>query len=341
MRANNLQVKSDPNYRQRNDIHYNHFLQPDQTPIPNRKNRMGGNRSRAQSNRKQFELNRDRGNGIRQRIQFNSTNNAHDRQFNRNRAWRQHHQRFNTPMTPANTINPTPWPITNPPGTSSPITTTAPTRPTTSAPTTTTTTTVPPPPAPPILTSNDVTQYEDSQYQKQLEEAEQQRYDEKLRRQQESIENARRIEQERIQNEERMRNMHQIELERRQQEAINEQQRARENERIQNEKRQQDFERQQQNEMNRQRYEEAEQNRQAELMRQRNEQATNQLGIQTNEIFEANVSTTLSPLEMRKQKRKQFRERIKKLSPEEQELYYRKRAERKANKKRGVEHQVQ
>lgn len=329
MRTNNRQVKNDPNYRQPNDIH--HILRPNQTQNPYRKNRLGGYRPRAQYHRRQFELNRNGGNGVRQRIQFNNANTTYDRQLNRNRGWRQHHLRFNIPITQANTINPTLWPITNVPDTSSSfITTTSRPRPTT---------TLLPTSATPILSSNDVTHFDDSQYQRQLEEAEQQRYEEKLRRTKESIDNARRIEQERIQNEERMRAIHQKELERRHQEMIDEQQHAQEIERIQNEKKLQDLRRREENEMNRLRYEEEQRIRQTELMQQNAEKSTNQRAIQTNEILEENISTTLSPADKKKLKLKRLRDRLNKLSPEAQEIFFRKRAER--NKKRGVEHQEQ
>ncbi|XP_055314983.1 uncharacterized protein LOC129575412 [Sitodiplosis mosellana] len=72
---------------------------------------------------------------------------------------------------------------------------------------------------------------------------------------------------------------------------------------------------------------------QTEVVRQRTEQATNQLAIQTNEILD-NVLTTLSPKEVKKRKLKSLRNQLSKLSPEAQELFFKRRAER--NKKRGI-----
>lgn len=325
--ANNRQIKGDLNYRQRNDIH---FVQSNQTPNPNRKIRMGGgNRSRNQAYHRQFELGRNRASGVRQRIQFNSTNDAKNRHFIRNRTWR---QRTDVPMK---TVSPTAWPNTYAPERSKT------TMPTWSYTTTTTTTTTLPPStssANPMVISNDVTRFDDAQYQRQMEDIEQQRYEEKMRRKQEIIEQERRMEQERIQIEERQRAHHQMELDRRRQEMIQEQQRALEIERIQDEKKRQDLERREQNEMNRQRYED-EQKRLAEIDRQRNDRTSQQRALQTNEILEESLTTTMSPKEKRKLKLKRLHDRLSKLSPQEQEIFYKKRAER--NKKRGTDHQLQ
>lgn len=65
-----------------------------------------------------------------------------------------------------------------------------------------------------------------------------------------------------------------------------------------------------------------------------NEQATNRLAIQTNEIFDIVVTTTLSPREMKKRKLKNIRNHLNKLNPEAQSLFFKRRAER--NKKRGI-----
>lgn len=317
--VNNRQIKGEPNYRQRNDIH---FVQSNQTPNPNRKNRTGGNRSRNQAYHRQFVLNRNRASGVRQQhIQFNSTNDANNRHFIRNRN------------NSLRTVSRTARPNSNAPEGSRT------TMPTWSS-TTTTTTTLPPSTlsAIPMVISNDVTHFDDAQYQRQMEEMEQQRYEEKMRRKQEIIEQERRMEQERIRYEEQQRAHHQIELDRRRQEIIDEQQRTLEIERIQDEKRRQDLERREQNEMNRQRYED-ERNRLAEMERQRNDRTSQQRAIQTNEILEESVSTTVSPKEKRKLKLKRLQNRLSKLSPAEQDMFYKKRAER--NKKRGTDHQLQ
>lgn len=68
------------------------------------------------------------------------------------------------------------------------------------------------------------------------------------------------------------------------------------------------------------------------------EEATNQLAIQTNEILDTVVTTTtLSPRELKKRKLNNLRDQLSKLSPEQQELFFKRRAER--NKKRGIAEQ--
>lgn len=77
-----------------------------------------------------------------------------------------------------------------------------------------------------------------------------------------------------------------------------------------------------------------EQSDHTELIRQRNEGATHQLAIQTNEILDNIVTTTVSPREMKKRRLESVRNHLNKLTPEQQELFYKRRAER--NKKRGI-----
>lgn len=71
------------------------------------------------------------------------------------------------------------------------------------------------------------------------------------------------------------------------------------------------------------------------------EEATNQLAIQTNEILDTIVTTTttttLSPRDLKKRKLNNLRNQLSKLSPEKQELFFKRRAER--NRKRGITEQ--
>lgn len=71
-----------------------------------------------------------------------------------------------------------------------------------------------------------------------------------------------------------------------------------------------------------------------ELIRQHNEEATHQLAIQTNEILDNVITTTLSPREIKKRKLKSLRNQLSKLTPEQQQQFFKRRAER--NKKRGI-----
>lgn len=67
------------------------------------------------------------------------------------------------------------------------------------------------------------------------------------------------------------------------------------------------------------------------------EEAKNHLAIQTNEILDTvlyTTTTTLSPRELKKRKLNNLRNQLSKLSPEKQELFFKRRAER--NKKRGI-----
>lgn len=328
---NNRQIKDGFN-RQRNDIHFNNAPKRDQIKNQTRKIRMGGNRQHNNHGHgRQFELNRNRASGVRQRIQFNSTNNTHRRQFNgrnHSRVWRQK-QRYNNPVPLTTTISPAVWSSTS---WTAPVTT----KPTTivrpSAATITTTTTEPITFAPPNVISNDVTHYNDNnQYQQQNEETARLRQEEKLRKKE--AEHLWRIEQERVKE---MREERRREEERRQEEKN----RARENESIQNERKQQDH--REQNGKNRYEYAHAnphangvvqQPDMQTNLVRHQNEQTNDEHAVQTNEIFGRPVSTTLSPLDKKKLKRKSIRDRLSKLSPQEQQLFFQRRTEER-NKKR-------
>lgn len=317
---NNRQIK-DGSYRQRNDIHFNNVPQRDQLKYPTRKTRMGGNRQRNNHGfRRKFELNRNRASGVRQRIQFNNTNsNTHGRQFNgrnNSRVWRQK-QRFNSPKLFTTTINPTIRPSTS---WATPSTALPPPSPRELAPVTIELTTL----TPLNVLSNDVNNYSDNQYRKQIKEVEQQRHEEKLRME------ADRLEQEKLE-----------ETRKRQSERRSREEEMRKNEQIQNEKRKQDYHREQ-NEMNKHEYEHVNEVLQEPIQsadptttRQRNEQTNNddEHAVQTNEILEGIVSTTLSPRKLKKLRRQRLHDRLIKLSPEEQQMFFKRKAEKNKQKR--------
>lgn len=342
--------------RQRNDIQFSNASQRDQFKYPTRKVRMGGNRHRnnnnVRPNGRQFELNRNRASGVRQRIQFNNANNTHSRQFNgrnQNRVGR-HRQRVNNPNRWSTTIRPTIWPSTtvwNYPTTLRP--TTMMTRPSAIA-------TQPPPPplpsttppvtqtityAPPHIISNEVTQYNDDQYRQQIEEAERLRQEEKSRKKQ--ADHLWRMEQERL------KKMRQHDLEERRQKEASENHRAHENEPFQNERRQPDrrerneyttvrgFTQQRQQQQPNIYTEPTQQHQNQQRQRhQQNEQISDEHAVQTNEVYEGPVTTTTtpSPAEEKKLRLRLLHERLKKLSPEEQQKFFEERRARNRNKKR-------
>lgn len=78
-----------------------------------------------------------------------------------------------------------------------------------------------------------------------------------------------------------------------------------------------------------------EKNSQAELFKQREEKANNQHAIQTNEILDNVATTTMSPNEEKKLKVKKMKERLKSLSVQEQNEFFKRRAERKRKVRAG------
>lgn len=338
---NNRRIKDGFN-RQRNDIQFSNASKRDQQKYPTRKTRMGGNRQRNNHGLgRQFELNRNRASGVRQRIQFNNTNNVHSNQFNgRNpsRVGRQR-QRLNYPRHLTTTISPTTWPST---------TWIAPTtiKPTPMAKATTTTETITR--VPPNVISNDVNHYDDNnQSHHQIEESERLRQEETERHRQEETERLRQEETERHRQEENIRKKeaeHQwrMEQERLKQMRQHDLEERRQKELIQNERKQQD--QREQNDRDRYEYTHAhphphanevlqQPDMQTDRIRQQNERTNDERAVQTNEIFGGTISTTLSPLEKKKLKQKLLRDRISKLSPEEQQYFFQRRAEKRHKKR--------
>lgn len=358
---NNRQIK-DGYSRQRNDIEFGNAPKRDQLKYPTRKVRMGGNRQRNNRgpNGRQFELkpNRNRASGVRQRIQFNNTNNTNGRQFNGrnpNRVWRQK-QRFNHPNRIRTTMSPTTiWPSTSwgYPTTMKPTSMTRP--PTTAAAPTSSPSSPPLPPqypptetvtyAPPNVISNEVIQYNDNQYRQQIEESERLQREEKLRR--DEAERLWRIEQDRL------KEMRRHDLDEHRHKEANGKQSTHENQPNQNGRKQPDHRSQEQNEYPNTRGTTQQQpdrtqteptqpvptRRQQQQQRQpeiRNEQTNdNDHAVQTNEVLDGPITTTtLSPLQKKKLKQKLIRERLSKLSPEEQQIFFEKRRAQNRNKKR-------
>lgn len=301
----NRQIK-DGLYRQRNDIHLNNVPNRDQSKHPTRKTRMGNRqRNNNQGAGRQFELNRNRASGMRQRIQFNDiTNNTHSRRFKG--------QNYGRESNLATTINPlTVWPSTilvTPKVTATSSTTAAPLVIATDT------------PVPSNVISNDVTYDSDNKYQQRNEESERLRHEEKLRRK--KAEYLWSIEQDRI----KETRQHDLEV-RHQKEATEKVQSTLVNEPIQREQTQ--SHRPEHHKTNTQHAQQlpAMQNN---LDRRQNERTNNVRAVQTNEIFDGTVSTTtVRSLEVKRRRNKQLHERISRLSPEAQALFFQRIAEKK------------
>lgn len=339
----NRQIKHGQNDRRRNDIRLNNLHGRNQPQNAWQKTHGGNKRWRNANVNRKFDLKPNRAGGIRQAIQFNHTNNWHQTHmshpYDRRFGWKK--QKWNTKLRPTTTNSP--WRIFN---LSTIVKTTTTPMPTTTTPFTTTTTmrttTTTPPPPPPTTKwlSNDVYS-DDEQMRRQFEEREQRLYEDEQRKNQEYMDKLRRIEEERLQNEERIRADHLKEMEQRQQKLLEEQQHQKELDQLQQRRKEQEAERQRQNEINKMIYQTEQQNRQAEI-RQREQQAQHdQHAIQTNEVLDdSNISssTTISPIEKKRLKNKKLHERLSKLSIEEQNLFFQRRAEK--NKKRHVGHET-
>lgn len=302
----NQQTK-DGFYRQ-NGIHFNNVPQRNQTKYPTRKARTGYHRQQTNhATRRQFELNRNKASGMRQPIQFNDMSN------NTRFSGRKHGRVLNL----ATTMNPsTVRPSTNWATPDAIITSTS-------------TSTIE------FVThvssnviSNDVTHYTDHNYQQRNEEIERLRLEERMRRK--KADHLWHMEQERI----KEKRQHDLAV-RRQEGTTEHQPVTHVNEPIQKEQTQRDDLREQ-NERNKhtqspdmQTNQRRQQQQQQQPIKQTNDE---QNTVQTNEIFGETVSTTARSLETKKLRNRKFRERIKKLSPEEQQLFFQKRAER--NRKR-------
>lgn len=64
--------------------------------------------------------------------------------------------------------------------------------------------------------------------------------------------------------------------------------------------------------------------------------ATNRMGFQTNEIPKNLVTTTLSPKEIKMKRLKKIRHQLNRLSPDQQNEFFKRRARAQRNKKRGL-----
>lgn len=160
---NNRQTK-DGSYRQQNDIHFNNVPHRDQSKYPTRKARMGGNRQQNNHGvRRQFELNRNRASGMRERIQFNdmTTNNTNNRRFNGRVP------NLTTTISPSTVWSSTSWTTPKAIITSSASAVTSPIETTTRMSSN--------------VISNDVTHYSDNMSQHRNDEIERLHHDEKLR----------------------------------------------------------------------------------------------------------------------------------------------------------------
>lgn len=313
-RPNLRQVKTEQNRRRENVLPFNDLSQSKHRPIyrnPPRGNGSGDDRLQNEINRFNLKLNRNQASGIRRPIQFNTSNAA-----KQNRDWRRKHRLTTTTTTTTTT-------------TMAPMTTT-----------------LPPPPSPPthywtpVSVTNEYTpSLTDEQILfKRQEEEDRLRYESQQRRILEEQNNLRRLEEQRIKEENEMREKHLHEMQRRREELLMEEQKLIENERIREEKKHQNEMRNLQNEQNRQRIEVEEERRQQELIRQRDEQTNNhQNEIQTNEIFDRMPTTTTESPQSKRERRRKIHEKLKNLTPEQREAFYKKRAER--NKKRGIEKQ--
>lgn len=301
-------------YRQQNDIHLNNVR--DQSKYPGRNARMGANRQRNnQRHGRQFEINRNRASGMRQRIQFNATNNTHNGgQFHGRRNQR---PRFNHPELRGTTINPTAqstmsWGTATATMTPSPATWAIET--TTKA--------------SPNVISNDVIHYDDNtQYQRRNEEIERRWNEERLRKKQ--------MEQQWRLDQERLKEMRQHDRNvRRQKDATERVPTATlDKKSIRNERTQPNLRQQHDTNDNRHVQQPARQtDRLPQQQHQHIEQTNDERAVQTNEIFGGPVPTAAHSMEMKKLKRKQLRERLHKLSPEQQQLFFQRKAEK--NRKR-------
>lgn len=262
-----------------------------------RQTRMGYNNN--QKKNRKFELSRNRAGGIRNPIQFNNTETGATKRKNRERQRKQNANR----LLSTTTIKPIQF-----------ITTIK------------TNYEVP---------TNDLNTEEQLAKQRQRDDLERIRYEEDQRHEQDKM-NAMRLKEVQRQNEEAKRRENHIrEMELRQRQFEIEERDKQENERINREKHRQDELRQLKNEQNRQQHEFA-QMQQMTLEKQRVEyQMDSQRAIQTNEIDQI-VSTTESNEKQRDRKRekiKEIRERIRKLSPEQQMEYMKRRAEAKSKKR--------
>lgn len=261
-----------------------------------RQTRMGYNNN--QKKNRKFELNRNRAGGIRNPIQFNNTETGATKRKNRERQKKQNANR----LLSTTTIKPIQFITTIKMNHEVPV--------------------------------NDLNTEEQLVKQRQRDDLERIRYEEDQRHEQEKI-NAMKLKEVQRQNEETKRRENHIrEMEIRQKQFEKEEREKQENERINREKHRQDELRQWKNEQNRQQYESA-QMQQMNLEKQRVEhQMDSQRAIQTNEIDQI-VSTTESYEKQREKikKRKEIRERIRKLSPEQQMEYMKRRAEAKSKKR--------
>lgn len=174
--------------------------------------------------------------------------------------------------------------------------------------------------------SNEVNPINEQTLQNERDQAERIHHENELRRSQERIEILQRQEKQRAEYEEQKRAAHQRELEKRHQALQEEQKRIVEQERAQERIKEQ----RKQHEMQRNRQNDRQSNRETNQLNNQPRDEQPNYAIQTNEI---DVTTTPSRME-RRRRRKKINDRLNKLSPEDQALYFKRREER--NKKRGI-----